>query len=38
MNSFLQVEIIADNKSKQIDISHLLKKKQLMKQTESAKF
>jgi hypothetical protein len=38
MNSFLQVEIIADNKSKQIDISHLLKKKQLTKQTESAKF
>jgi hypothetical protein len=37
MNSFLQVEIIADNKSKQIDISHLLKKKQLTKQTESAK-
>ncbi len=37
MNSFLQVEIIADNKSKQIDISHLLKKKQLTKQRESAK-
>jgi hypothetical protein len=38
MNSFLQVVIIADNKSKQIEISHLLKKKQLRKQQKVQNF